>query len=74
MSTYTRAQVQGRFATSSEGEEIYIGMEVPHPVVLGMLTKSLAKIILALVCLRLRACVRGGGRGGGGVWVGLGVK
>lgn len=43
-------QVQGKFSKSTEGQALFIGMEVPDPVTLGVVTKALSRVILGVVC------------------------
>eukprot|EP01134_Creolimax_fragrantissima_P008600 CFRG8600T1 len=42
-------QVQGRFKRSSEGYDMFIGMEIPEPVTFGMVVKALAKVCLSVI-------------------------
>jgi hypothetical protein len=44
-------QVQGQFRESTQGQDMYIGMEVPDPVSLGVVTKALSRVILGVVCM-----------------------
>lgn len=42
-------QVQGRFLRTSENEDLFIGMEVPQAVTLGVVTRALSRVILGVV-------------------------
>lgn len=42
--------MQGRFLRTSENEDLFIGMEVPRAVTLGVVTRALSRVILGVVC------------------------
>ncbi|KNC79583.1 hypothetical protein SARC_08031, partial [Sphaeroforma arctica JP610] len=42
-------QVQGQFKKSSEGSDLYLGMEIPDPVQFGMVVKALAKLCVTVI-------------------------